>query len=107
MSISSAIKIEEISKTSTFAWNNDPLPLLASGTVAGAVDADFSTSSSLEIWDIFSATNSKDPIFSALVDNRFYAIAWSKPSEGRSKGVLAGAFENGTIELWDVQELIK
>lgn len=100
------MKIEEISKTSTFAWNNDPLPLLASGTVAGAVDADFSTSSSLEIWDIFSATNSKDPIFSALVDNRFYAIAWSKPFEGRSKGLLAGAFENGTIELWDVDELI-
>lgn len=101
------MKIEEISKTSTFAWNSDPLPLLASGTVAGAVDADFSSSSTLEIWDIFSATNSKEPIFSALVDNRFYSLAWSKPFDGRSKGLLAGAFENGTIELWDVNQLIQ
>lgn len=101
------VKIEEIDRTSTFAWSHDCLPLLATGTVAGAVDLDFNSSSSLELWDIFSATNSKQPIFQATVDNRFYALAWSKPFEGKPKGLLAGAFENGTIEFWDVEILIK
>ncbi|WEJ96370.1 protein transport protein S31 [Yamadazyma tenuis] len=101
------VKIEEIDRTSTFAWSYDSLPLLATGTVAGAVDLNFNSSSSLEIWDIFSATNKKDPIFQASVDNRFHVLAWSKPFEGRPKGLLAGAFENGVIEFWDVDTLIK
>ncbi|KAK6465523.1 component of the COPII coat of ER-golgi vesicles [Scheffersomyces coipomensis] len=101
------VKLSEISRTSTFAWSSDTLPLLATGTVAGAVDANFNSSSSLEIWNIFSATNKDEPIFSASVDNRFYALAWSKPFEGRSQGLLAAAFENGTIEFWDVETLIK
>lgn len=101
------MKINEIDRTSTFAWSHDCLPLLATGTVAGAVDLDFNSSSSLELWDIFSATNSQDPIFKATVDNRFYALAWSKPFDGRAKGLLAGAFENGVIEFWDVDTLIK
>lgn len=101
------VKIEEIDRTSTFAWNNDCLPLLATGTVAGAVDLNFNSSSSLELWDIFSATDKKLPIFLAPVDNRFHALAWSKPFDTRPKGLLAGAFENGVIEFWDVDILIK
>ncbi|ODV77633.1 WD40 repeat-like protein [Suhomyces tanzawaensis NRRL Y-17324] len=101
------VKINEIARTSTFAWSLDSLPLLATGTVAGAVDVDFSSSASLEVWDTFSATNKNDPIFSAPVENRFYALAWSKPFEGRPKGLLAGAFENGVIEFWDAEILIK
>lgn len=51
------VKISEINRTSTFAWSLDSLPLLATGTVAGAVDIDFSSSATLEIWDIFSPTS--------------------------------------------------
>lgn len=101
------VKIEEISRTSTFAWSQDCLPLLATGTVAGAVDVNFDSSSTIDLWDIFSPTNSGKPVFSAQVDNRFYALAWSKPFEGRPKGLLAGAFENGVVEFWDAEVLIK
>ncbi|CAI5757311.1 unnamed protein product [Candida verbasci] len=101
------VKINEIARTSTFAWNSDNLPLLATGTVAGAVDINFSSSSTLEIWDTFSPTNNKEPIFTAPVENRFYAIAWSKPFENYSKGLIVGAFENGIVEFWDAEKLIK
>lgn len=101
------VKISEIARTSTFAWSSDSLPLLATGTVAGAVDANFNSSSLLEVWDTFPATEKGKPIFSAPVDHRFYALAWSKPFEGRPQGLLAGAFEDGSVEFWDAETLIK
>lgn len=45
------MKLKEIHRTSTFAWSPDAsLPLLATGTVAGALDESFSNESQLEIW---------------------------------------------------------
>ena len=45
------MKFKEIRRTSTFAWSPAAsLPLLATGTVAGALDESFSNESQLEIW---------------------------------------------------------
>lgn len=99
------VKLEEINSTSTFAWSLDNLPLLVTGTVAGAVNINFDSSSSLEIWDIFTTKNNQ-PIFKAPVDNRFYAIAWSKPIAKYAKGIIVGAFEDGTLEFWDAAKLL-
>lgn len=45
------MKLKEIKRTSTFAWSPSPsLPLIATGTVAGALDESFSNESQLEIW---------------------------------------------------------
>lgn len=45
------MKLKEIHRTSTFAWSPTPsLPLLATGTVAGALDESFSNNGQLEIW---------------------------------------------------------
>ena len=45
------MKLKEIHRTSTFAWSPSPsLPLIATGTVAGALDESFSNESQLEIW---------------------------------------------------------
>jgi protein transport protein SEC31 len=45
------MKLKEIHRTSTFAWSPAAsLPLLATGTVAGALDESFSNESQLEIW---------------------------------------------------------
>ena len=47
------MKLKEIQRTSTFAWSPYPgLPLLATGTVAGALDESFSDESVLEIWKL-------------------------------------------------------
>lgn len=46
------MKLKDISRTATFAWDTSSAssPLLATGAVAGAIDANFSNDSQLEIW---------------------------------------------------------
>jgi protein transport protein SEC31 len=47
------VQLKQITRNATFAWS--PArgnPLIASGTIAGAVDASFSQNSELEIWDL-------------------------------------------------------
>ena len=47
------VKLREIPRTATFAWSPGTLaPLIATGTRAGAVDADFSNDTQLELWDL-------------------------------------------------------
>ncbi len=47
------MKIRSIDRTATFTWSQgDHIPLLATGTVAGALDASFSSSTELEIFDL-------------------------------------------------------
>ena len=52
-----------ISRTSTFAWSpGQHAPLLATGTVAGAFDANFSNTSQLEIFDLNLTDKSPDAV---------------------------------------------
>jgi hypothetical protein len=47
------VRLREIPRTATFAWSpGSTLPLIATGTRAGAVDADFSNETVLELWDL-------------------------------------------------------
>lgn len=47
------VRLREIPRTATFAWSPAPgKPLVVTGTRAGAVDADFSDESKLELWDL-------------------------------------------------------
>jgi protein transport protein SEC31 len=49
------MKLKDIRRTATFAWSpstSERNPLLATGTVAGALDESFSNESQLEIWDL-------------------------------------------------------
>jgi protein transport protein SEC31 len=36
---------------------------------------------------------------------RFHDIAWSQPVKSHNHGIIAGALENGTLELWDAAKL--
>lgn len=46
-------RLREIPRTAAFAWSLDTAnPLLVTGTRAGAVDADFSDETTLELWDL-------------------------------------------------------
>lgn len=101
------MKIAEICRTSTFAWSHDSLPLLALGTVAGAVDLSFSSQAALEIWNVFSPLDKTKPVVELAVDARFHALAWSKPFDKFSQGVIVGGFENGAIEFWDAASLVQ
>ena len=45
--------LREITRTAAFAWSpNVKTACIATGTKAGAVDADFSSETKLEIWDL-------------------------------------------------------
>ena len=47
------VRLREIPRTSAFTWSpGSQLPLIATGTVAGAVNADFSNTTQLELWDL-------------------------------------------------------
>lgn len=100
------MKIKEINTTATIAWSPDVIPLLATGSIAGAVDLDFSSSATLELWDVFGPFP-ETPIFSAPVENKFYALAWLRPFDGHPRGALVGALETGALHFWDVDTLIK
>ncbi len=47
------VRLREIPRTAAFAWSPGPdLPLVVTGTRAGAVDAEFSDETKLELWDL-------------------------------------------------------
>ena len=81
------VKLAEFSRTATFAWSHDKIPLLVSGTVSGTVDANFSTDSSLELWSLLAADSEK-PIASLQVDSKFNDLDWSHNNK-----IIAGALD--------------
>ncbi|KAL8659892.1 MAG: hypothetical protein Q9226_000186 [Calogaya cf. arnoldii] len=124
-------RIREIPRTATFAWSPvTASSLIATGTRAGAVDADFSNDTQLEIWDLadFDAKDSHEtqPVASVETDSRsvllkmdgrspcndginlgprFHDIAWAHPNSDHPQGLIAGALENGSLDLWSGEKL--
>ncbi|KAJ4297707.1 protein transport protein S31 [Kalmusia sp. IMI 367209] len=104
------VRLREIPRTATFAWSPGPTqPLLATGTKAGAVDADFSNDTTLELWELNldSADQGLElqPVATVNVESRFNGIAWSQPSEQYPRGIIAGALDSGALVLWDAEKL--
>ncbi|KAI9716996.1 MAG: protein transport protein S31 [Chrysothrix sp. TS-e1954] len=103
--------LRQIPRTASFAWSTSiSRPLVATGTRAGAVDADFSDETKLEIWDLDtggSKGTEPTPLISISSDSRFYDIAWSQPTEDHPDGVIAGALESGALDLWDASKLLQ
>lgn len=105
--------VGSIQRTAVPLWSPSSLrtPLLATGTVAGALDASFSSDSILELWDPFAdqaqAGTDLIPLASLPVGSRFNRLAWGyvKAPE-RPKGVIAAGLENGEIGLWDPEILL-
>ena len=128
------MKLKQIHRTSTFAWSPyASLPLLATGTVAGALDASFSNDSQLEIWapnfinrDEYDLGGTENPPPKATVTTtsrcrlstfiviwvstymtrRFNRLAWGLPDTSRSQGVLVAGMENGDLDIWDPSKIV-
>lgn len=69
------VRLREIPRTATFAWSpSTSSPYLATGTRAGAVDADFSNNTQLELWDLdlnnFKQNYELQPVASVDTDSR-------------------------------------
>ncbi|KAM0669071.1 hypothetical protein ACQRIU_002633 [Beauveria bassiana] len=104
------VRLRDIPRTAAFAWSPGAgTPLVVTGTRAGAVDADFSDESKLELWDLSLDDQEQglelQPIASIATDARFYDIAWSPPDAEHPQGIIAGAMENGSLDLWDAAKL--
>ena len=84
---------------------------MATGTRTGALDDSFSVETKLELWDLALGEPSSGPgdqlPQSGMIatDAGFNDIAWSEPSEEYPLGVIAGALENGAVDLWDAAKL--
>ncbi|KAI9459387.1 hypothetical protein F5148DRAFT_1218787 [Russula earlei] len=109
------MKLKEIHRTSTFAWSPLSAPLLATGTVAGALDESFSNDSQLEIWapDFLKkqeydlgGQGQKGPRGSVSNSSRFNRIAWGKADGSRPEGVIAAGMENGELGIWDPSKIV-
>lgn len=105
------VRLREIPRTGVFAWApGSQLLLLVTGTRAGAVNADFSDETKLELWDLGLDKPEQglelQPIASISVDSRFHGIAWGGITKDHPQGIIAGALENGALDLWDAEKLI-
>ena len=110
------VKLKEIHRTSTFAWSPSPsLPLLATGTVAGALDESFSNNGQLEIWapDFLDkneydlgAEGQTEAKVSVTTTSRFNRLAWGYTDGGRDRGVIVAGMENGELDIWDPSQIL-
>ncbi|KAK7417168.1 protein transport protein S31 [Neonectria punicea] len=105
------VRLRDIPRTAAFAWSPDAgNPFLVTGTRAGAVDVDFSDESKLELWDLALDDQQQglelQPVVSISTESRFYDVAWSPPDNNHPKGIIAGALENGSLDMWDAAKLV-
>ncbi|KAG1652644.1 hypothetical protein FOA52_009221 [Chlamydomonas sp. UWO 241] len=82
---------------------------LAAGTIAGTIDPNFSTQSTLEVFGLgdFSAPGDRLPLLgSAPAPERFDSIARGPrlPNTPLSHGPIAGGLADGSVYLWEHQQ---
>ncbi|KAI8332277.1 hypothetical protein BC941DRAFT_359436 [Chlamydoabsidia padenii] len=107
-----AKRLYEIRRTAAFAWSPDQqTPLIATGTIAGALDDSFSNESELELFQLdltssktYEANHSQhglSPVAKVNSSTRFNTLTWGYTSTEKPYGIIAGGMENGELTLWD------
>ncbi|XP_040439428.1 protein transport protein Sec31A isoform X11 [Falco naumanni] len=107
------MKLKEIDRTAMQAWSpaqQHPI-YLATGTSAQQLDATFSTSASLEIFELDLSDPSLDMKSCATFSSshRYHKLIWgphSMSSGERVSGVLIAGGENGNVILYDPAKVI-
>ncbi|XP_059700027.1 protein transport protein Sec31A isoform X10 [Haemorhous mexicanus] len=107
------MKLKEVDRTAMQAWSpaqQHPI-YLATGTSAQQLDATFSTSASLEIFELDLADPSLDMKRCATFSSshRYHKLIWgphSMTSGDRVSGVLIAGGENGNVILYDSAKIL-
>ncbi|KAJ8346349.1 hypothetical protein SKAU_G00277500 [Synaphobranchus kaupii] len=107
------MKLKEINRTAIQAWSpaqHHPV-YLAAGTSAQQLDATFSTSASLEIFelDLAEPTLSMKSCGTFSSSHRYHKLVWGPhgmDAQGRPSGVLIAGGENGNLILYDPAKII-
>ncbi|CAI9102929.1 OLC1v1001324C2 [Oldenlandia corymbosa var. corymbosa] len=102
--------IKGVNRSACVAFAPDA-PYLAAGTMAGAVDLQFSSSANIDIFELDFASDDRQLILAGTVPSseRFNRLSWGKPlpnSEEFSLGLVAGGLVDGNIGLWNPKPLI-
>ncbi|MFT7807196.1 protein transport protein Sec31B-like isoform X1 [Arapaima gigas] len=107
------MRLKEILRTAHQAWSpavHHPA-YLATGTSAQQLDASFSTSAALEIFEMDFADSSQEMKLrgSLSTPNRFHSLIWVNFGIGvdGSSGRLVGGSENGTLTVYSPEEILK
>lgn len=130
------MKVGEIARNSAVAWApsssvtpasassqaSASYPVIALGTVSGAIDSSFSTTTELELYEFnpSSSSSSSHPSSSRALEQafgrklgavtanaRFNRLSWGlTPDNSRPFGVLAGGLENGELVIWDPKAIL-
>ena len=110
--VPSRMSLKEVKRTAAVAWSppSHSSPLLATGTLAGALDASFSTLAELEIHELHLDDRGSTEVTQKTTisaPSRFNRLAWSAHNSNSVDGVIAGGCEDGSISFWSASDLLK
>eukprot|EP01083_Nonionella_stella_P045693 122579_1 len=104
---------KQINRAATLAWCPDDRgrTLLAAGTVEGMLDANFQSSTQLEIYDTsLSVPGTGMPIVGSVSSRScFKKLSWGCKgiAEGSHPlGIIAGGMADGSLTLWDANSIV-
>ncbi|CAH6951547.1 Sec31b [Phodopus roborovskii] len=106
------MKLKELEKPAVQAWSPaGQYPVyLATGTSAQQLDASFSTSATLEIFEVDFRDSSLDLKHKGIlsVSSRFHKLIWGSFGNGllENPGVIAGGGDNGMLTLYSVAHIL-
>ncbi|CCU99420.1 unnamed protein product [Malassezia sympodialis ATCC 42132] len=98
-------------RTAAFAWSPANAqaggPMMATGTVAGALDESFNNDSVLELWHLSAPDDTTTEVTPSVVSSigtsaRFNRLGWGFAHKDKPFGLLAAGLENGEVGVWDV-----
>ncbi|KAL3832973.1 hypothetical protein ACJIZ3_007709 [Penstemon smallii] len=102
--------IKGVNRSASSAFSPDGA-YMAAGTMAGAVDLQFSSSANLDIFELDFVSEDRQLILAGTVPSseRFNRISWGKVvnSDEYSLGLIAGGLVDGNIGLWNPKNLIR
>ncbi|XP_041124928.1 protein transport protein Sec31A-like isoform X2 [Polyodon spathula] len=106
------MKLKEIQRTANQAWSpaSQHPTYLATGTSAQQLDASFSTSAALEIFELDFSDPSLDMKLSGSLSttNRFHSLIWVNfgAVTAGSSGMLVGGGDNGAVTLYNPTQIL-
>ncbi|GAA6000052.1 uncharacterized protein JCM10292_003600 [Rhodotorula paludigena] len=109
-----------VPRTAVHAWSPSVDaahgPLVAAGTVSGALDDSFSTDSTLELWAPLASADPAplarpEPLARVQLAARFNRLAWGAyehaQSNHRGLGVIAAGLDDGGVALYDPARMLR